>query len=150
MTPKPCFAQKHEWPAILEGLLLQLLTSWCPSGMTCTAVASKVHLHRFPGVAGRVSGLSKTGAQSLIMNVCRVQDLANKDSMLHHIDCGSSYINSTNIIKSVMPDGLHPNHVGMEMLAQVRHHTALMCSTPSHPDMHPPSLCLLHWTQGKL
>ena len=79
-----------------------------------------------------------------------MQDLANKDSMLHYIDCGSSYINSTAIIESVMPDGLHPNHVGMEMLAQVRHHTALMCSTSSHPDTQPPSLCLPRWTYGKL
>ena len=70
--------------------------------------------------------------------------------MLHYIDCSSSYINSTAIIESVMPDGLHPNRVGMEMLAQVQYHTALMCSTSSHPDMQPPSLCLLHWTQGKL
>lgn len=39
--------------------------------------------------------------------------------MLHYIDCGARFFNSTDIMDIVMPDGLHPNHAGQEMLAQV-------------------------------
>ncbi len=39
--------------------------------------------------------------------------------MLHYIDCNAAYVNSTDIMDSLMPDGLHPNHVGMALLAQV-------------------------------
>ena len=41
--------------------------------------------------------------------------------MLHYIDCNAAYVNSTDIMDSLMPDGLHPNHVGMALLAQVSH-----------------------------
>jgi len=58
----------------------------------------------------------------------RVQELASKDPMLHYIDCSAGFVNSTDVIKSLMPDGLHPTNVGMEMLAQVRqHHTSNLC-----------------------
>ena len=38
--------------------------------------------------------------------------------MLHYVDCNAVYINSTDINNSLMPDGLHPNHIGMGLLAQ--------------------------------
>jgi hypothetical protein len=77
------------------------------------------------------------GARYLNMKVCHTQDMANKDSMLHYIDCGSRYINSTDIIQSVMPDGLHPNHVGMDMLAQVRDDPATPLLMYPHSDAQP-------------
>ena len=52
--------------------------------------------------------------------------------MLHYMDCNAAFVNSTDIMESVMPDGLHPNHVGMALLAQVRQ----LCS--SHNTVHDP------------
>lgn len=57
-----------------------------------------------------------------------MQELASKDPMLHYIDCNAGFVNSTDVILSLMPDGLHPNNVGMDMLAQVRqHHKSKLC-----------------------
>ncbi len=54
--------------------------------------------------------------------------------MLHYIDCSAGFVNSTDVIKSLMPDGLHPTNVGMEMLAQVRqHHTSNHCMSQVKP-----------------
>ena len=39
--------------------------------------------------------------------------------MLHYINCNAAFMDSTDIMDSLMPDGLHPNHVGMALLAQV-------------------------------
>ena len=49
----------------------------------------------------------------------QVQELASGDSMLHYINCSSGYVNSTDILTSLMPDGLHPNAAGQELLAKV-------------------------------
>ncbi|CAK0772375.1 hypothetical protein CVIRNUC_003956 [Coccomyxa viridis] len=47
-----------------------------------------------------------------------IQELASEDSMLHYIDCSSGFVNSTDILTSLMPDGLHPNAAGQELLAK--------------------------------
>ena len=52
--------------------------------------------------------------------------------MLHYIDCNAAFVNSTDIMESVMPDGLHPNHVGMGLLAQVSQNQSSHCNSP-HP-----------------
>ena len=49
----------------------------------------------------------------------QLQELASEDSMLHYVDCSSGYVNSTDILTSLMPDGLHPNAAGQELLAKV-------------------------------
>ena len=41
--------------------------------------------------------------------------------MLHYINCNAAFMNSTDIMDSLLPDGLHPNYVGMALLAQVTH-----------------------------
>ena len=49
--------------------------------------------------------------------------------MLHYINCNAAFVNSTDVMDSVMPDGLHPNHVGMGLLAEVRQTRSLTQST---------------------
>ena len=49
----------------------------------------------------------------------RLQELASQDSMLHYVDCSSGYVNSTDVLTGLMPDGLHPNAAGQELLAKV-------------------------------
>ena len=39
--------------------------------------------------------------------------------MLHYVECSPGFVNSTDILTSLMPDGLHPNAAGQELLAKV-------------------------------
>ena len=66
------------------------------------------------------AGLRKHILDHFIMNAQpQMQELARQDFMLHYIDCSSGYVNSTDILTSLMPDGLHPNAAGQELLAKV-------------------------------
>ena len=48
-----------------------------------------------------------------------MQALAALDGYMHYVDCGAPYVTEQGIDKSLVPDGVHPNHVGMELLAEV-------------------------------
>ena len=48
--------------------------------------------------------------------------------MLHYIDCSSGFVNSTDILTSLMPDGLHPNAAGQELLAKVSGDASRECA----------------------
>ena len=88
------------------------------------AAAGKVPLPCAPH-SFRVSASLRmtTHASPLVVTVCR--KLAGSDRAVHFLDCGSHFLTpgGSAIDAGLMPDAVHPNAAGYELLAQCLHGT---------------------------